>query len=149
MTDNEAAQELVDHVTMLAKFSPITKFIIEHGRMMPEMSPLHAGFKRGALGDCYMNAGRTSWGHPDLRYVEGYAVPGTVAFPMMHAWLIDPEGRVIDPTWEDGAAYFGVVIPSEAYSECLMRLGYWGVFDNLWLAPELLKVLEDSLEVMS
>ena len=142
----EAEDDLINYVTTLARFSAPAKFILEHGYFYDEMSPLHASFKRGALGDCYMNAGRAAWDNPDLRYVEGYAVPGTVAFPMMHAWLIDLDGRVIDPTWANGAAYFGVVIPSDAYSECLMRLGYWGVLDNLWMAPELLEALEKSLE---
>jgi hypothetical protein len=143
-----AADDLLDYVITLSRFSPTTAFILKHGRVMNVISPLHATVERGALGDCYMNAGQLAWG-TNVQYVEGYAVPASVAFPMMHAWLLDPEGRVIDPTWEDGAAYFGVVIPNEAYSQCLMRTGYWGVFDNLWLAPELIKVLEKSLEVTS
>lgn len=142
----EAEDDLINYVTALARFSAPAAFILKHGDIMDRVSARPRNFKRGALGDCYMNAGRIAWDNPDLRYVEGYAVPGTVAFPMMHAWLIDPDGRVIDPTWENGAAYFGVVIPNEAYSECLMRLGYWGVFDNLWMAPKLLEVIEKSLE---
>lgn len=140
-----ASDQLKAFVTSLATISGTTKFVLENGSVMGEFSPEHADFPRGAMGDCYMNAGREIHRRSDLRYVEGYAVPGTVPMPMMHAWLVDAEGRVIDPTWPDGVAYYGVIIPSDVLSECLMALGYWGVFDNLWMKPELLDLIKEGV----
>lgn len=49
-----------------------------------------------------------------LRYVEGFA---TRYITCDHAWCIDADGTVVDPTWAElegeikPSAYFGVVIP--------------------------------------
>jgi hypothetical protein len=137
---------LTAHVTMLAEIGgPIPKLLLTHGRLMNEKSPEHEDFTRGALGECYMNAGRALHTHPHLHYVEGYAVPGNIPFPMMHAWLVDDEGRVIDPTWEDGAAYFGMIIGRHTVMEITMQTGYWGILDNLWMRRDLYETLAESL----
>jgi hypothetical protein len=141
-TDN--ADALVRYMEMIAPYAEVTKFILDNGTAMTEFSALHADFKRGELGECYSNAGRIANGK-GLRYVEGYAVPSTVPLPMMHAWLIDEQGRIIDPTWEDGNAYYGVVIPHTTMWEILGRLKYWGIFDNLWLDKEAVSILQDAV----
>lgn len=138
------AEQLTQHLELLARYSDVTKFILEHGELMAEFSPQHADFPRGQMGECYSNAGRAANGKR-LRYVEGYAVPGTIPFPMMHAWLVDEEGRIIDPTWPDGAAYYGVIIPRDAMWEILMRTQVWGIFDNLWLDKEAFSILQDAV----
>lgn len=47
--------------------------------------------------ECYTNAQTLATAHPELTYVEGYALASTM--PVNHAWLIDPLGTIIDPTW--------------------------------------------------
>ena len=40
-----------------------------------------------------------------VAYVEGMALS---VIPVEHAWCVDPDDRVVDPTWEGGgSAYFG------------------------------------------
>jgi hypothetical protein len=141
----ESSKGVVAFLDALAQISPVSAFIRDHGVLMEEFSSEHAEFRRGKLGDCYMNAGRVVYDRPDLRYVEGYAVPGNIGIPLMHAWLVDEDGRVIDPTWADGAAYYGVIIPKDVYSACLMGLGYWGIFDNLWMKPGLLDLIKEAV----
>jgi hypothetical protein len=144
LTTTEGSEALVRHLELLAQYGEVTKFILDHGSLMTEFSPQHAEFPRGPMGECYSNAGRAASG-TRLRYVEGYAVPSTIPFPMMHAWLIDEEGRIIDPTWESAAAYYGVVIPTATMWEILMRTEVWGIFDNLWLDKEAFGILQDAV----
>jgi len=139
-----STEELTRHLELLAKYSDVTKFVLEHGKLMNEFSPQHATFPRGPMGECYSNAGRIANGK-GLRYVEGYAVPSTFPLPMSHAWLIDEKGRIIDPTWEDGAAYYGVVIPNDAMWEILARTEVWGILDNLWMNKEAFSILQDAV----
>mgnify|MGYP001012730423 FL=1 len=58
---------------------------------------------------CFVNAARLAATRRDeLQYVEGWAW-GKV--PLHHAWCVDRDGNVVDPTWEPDPlldAYFGV-----------------------------------------
>ncbi len=40
-----------------------------------------------------------------------YAMDAELPIPMQHAWLVDADNKVIDPTWRDVAdnLYFGIV----------------------------------------
>lgn len=136
---------LTDYVATMSKFSGVAGLLVEFGKPYTDFALEHDLIRRGELGECYANAGRMAMDNRRLRYVEGYAVPATVAFPMMHAWLIDDDDKIIDPTWDNARAYFGVVIPRDIYSELLMRTGYWGVLDNLWLDRDAVGILREGL----
>ena len=87
---------------------------------------------RGELGDCYYNA----WTLAEARnweYAEGYATTTELGVPLMHAWCIDDEGRVVDPTWSDGANYTGVVIPVDIVRRVMVDTEVYGVLPNLWM----------------
>lgn len=62
---------------------------------------------------CFLNCGVIACTRMDLRYYEGYALN---MIPVEHAWLIAPDGRIIDPTWslletDRVGDYFGMEIP--------------------------------------
>ncbi|WP_416963450.1 hypothetical protein [Streptomyces sp. Agncl-13] len=64
---------------------------------------------------CYSNAARYALAHRDegLVYAEGFALTHAefdVYLP--HAWIVRPDGTVLDPTWDDapGRAYVGIPI---------------------------------------
>ncbi|MFK0288439.1 hypothetical protein ACIQVL_49395 [Streptomyces sp. NPDC090499] len=64
---------------------------------------------------CYSNAARYALSHRDegLVYAEGFALTHhefDVSLP--HAWVVRPDGTVLDPTWDDqpGRAYVGIAI---------------------------------------
>jgi hypothetical protein len=88
-------------------------FVLHHGRYW-RGQPLPENYRAGKMGRCGINATRLARRRADLIFVEGYAVPfnpvGTELLgPLGHAWVVDGEGRVIDPTWPAGAReYFGV-----------------------------------------
>jgi hypothetical protein len=120
--------------------------------------PLPSGFTLGTVGQCFANAGSLALNNPSLTYVEGLADCGFL--PTAHAWCVDAEGRVIDPTWRDcaTASYFGIPVQWDALHEHLDHTGYWGLFDGAlprrlldgrldefvhqdWITPEMLQLL--------
>lgn len=46
---------------------------------------------------CYYNAWTVATCEPGWTYVEGYALLSTL--PLSHAWLLSPDGDLVDPTW--------------------------------------------------
>lgn len=96
-----------------------SSFVIDHGRHWQSAALIDFNFpiRQGERKQCFSNSQklleRLERKHPgEFTYVEGYACPGdlNIAFPMLHAWLADREGRVIDCTWNkpDLGVYFGV-----------------------------------------
>jgi len=84
-------------------------FILRHGRAF-EWRALPRGVGMGSPRLCFDNATRLALRAPRrYTYTEGYAINRLVAGnPVAHAWCIDQEGFVVDRTWDNGAAYFGV-----------------------------------------
>lgn len=54
------------------------------------------GFKRMKQHECYRNALILALQNSGLTYCEGYAES---VIPIEHAWCLDQEGNVVDPTW--------------------------------------------------
>ncbi|HNI35842.1 MAG TPA: hypothetical protein PLV93_10605 [Microthrixaceae bacterium] len=81
--------------------------------------------------ECFRNAGLAAQEHESLRYAEGFAFPAVVRMPMAHAWLIDEAGEVVDPTWSDGADYFGIIVPTDRMTALTVETGMWGVLGSL------------------
>lgn len=112
-------------------YTPID-YILEHGQSWgPRIFPKH--IEQGPERECFRTSALLATEHPELRYVEGYA---TAIIPTEHAWLVDSNGNVIDPTW--GAEYskgrcphdyFGVAIPIETVLKICLKTRRYGVFD--------------------
>jgi hypothetical protein len=97
--------------------------------------------KRGKQKACFENAGQLALaGWP---YAEGYAVRPSLGIPLPHAWVLDGEGRVVDPTWEhpETCHYMGIVVPHDAYLKALVRNRVWGVLDT-GLGPDMQLIRE-------
>lgn len=92
------------------------EFIALYGREWKwEPKPKH--IRAGTIKQCFDNAYQLARRNPELTYVEGYAC-GLI--PVHHAWVVTPEGIVIDHTWkeegrwtQDERAYFGVAFPTD------------------------------------
>ena len=85
----------------------------------------------GEAKQCYANAGKLALANPSLVYCEGFAVSKGL-FPLHHAWCIDCNGNVIDPTWPRGSGqeFFGLALQSEFLHLYLARVGVWGIFSE-------------------
>jgi hypothetical protein len=98
----------------------------------------------GRAKECFMNAASAVVfeSSTDLRYVEGYAAS---IIPIHHAWLVTPNGEVIDPTWagqishgvtmSPGSEYFGIAFDTDWLRAHLLRTEVWGVFQGIGEAP--------------
>jgi hypothetical protein len=131
--------ETRDYIEMLAKFReenmPTTKlkyngieaFVLAHGRDMGDMAPLPEDVGNGTKKECFKNAMELAM-ERGWTYCEGYA---SSAIPTMHAWCLDDEGNVIDPTWDEGRDYIGVEIPTDYALKTILRRGAYGVIENM------------------
>lgn len=122
------------------------EFIHLHGKPQEVGdTPFH---ELGMMGRCYQNAAT----HMSERfiYTEGFAFkPGL--FPLAHAWLTGPDGKVYDPTWghEPDSQYFGVQFREDFVLDMMFRTGYHSIFESLYLLKmnreELMTYLESGI----
>lgn len=126
--------EITDYLRQIAAIEGGTRafatFILEHGREW-ESQRLPAGYPAGIPRGCFGNSQKILFSKAAQRdglvYVEGYACSGSLGFPFPteHAWLVDPEGRVVDSTWEDPeiSTYFGVPFNPEYVARTVRQAG--------------------------
>jgi len=101
--------------------------------------------KRGKIKECFKNAFYLADYNPDLTYVEGYAIFSGIGLPVLHAWCVDKDGKVYDPTWKTlGDEYFGVKFDIEFVRKTILARRRFGVIDNFEKEFPLLKGEEES-----
>jgi hypothetical protein len=107
------------------------EFVLRHGKFhepqwLPDLYELHAP------NSCFGNATLLAVTHR-LRYVEGFAMPAQSNYVAHHAWCLDDDARVIDPTWGFGRAYFGVVFDRAFACRLVGRVpNAMGLTANVW-----------------
>jgi hypothetical protein len=98
--------------------SDLNRFLLAHGKAyVPSERP--DGVEPGVRHFTFRNAYRLARARPDLSYCEGFTLPrGFTDLPNRHAWCIDADDRVVDPSplWADPGkplreCYFGIAIP--------------------------------------
>lgn len=107
------------------KKAPFYSLILDVGRAwLPQERPIN--IRPMQMKQCFRNAGTLALEHKNLTYVEGIAVS---IIPIHHAWCIDEQGRVVDPTWQDSdqCLYLGIAFETEFMRECVIDSGHWGL----------------------
>lgn len=146
------SEQYLDMVQQMVKNSPMhgRKFynadaaIRARGKRWPNVSSdLPPDIERGQMGDCYSNALNAALGSRGRYiYVEGYANAGF--FPMRHAWVVDGNGTVYDPTWPDGEDYYGIPFETQWLLSYISETGFYSVF-GYDIAPKgLIDILVDD-----
>lgn len=107
----------------------VQRFLLKHGRSFAfdNKSFTEAGEQQM----CYKNAAEAVlWDDADdLIYCEGMV---DAIIPIDHAWLIDKNGKVIDPTLRNTGhinGYFGVPFKREFLRKTVLNNKRYGVFD--------------------
>jgi len=85
-----------------------------------ESLPVHVA--RGEPRQCFYNAFVAMMDNDGLTYCEGFAC-GDSEFAHLHAWCIDEDGVVVDPTWESGVEYVGVPFSSSFVLKSVLKSG--------------------------
>lgn len=90
--------------------------LLRYGKTFEPADTNPVWLTRGPAKQCFDNAtqvliSRLAAGDTTVRYAEGYAMDAELPIPMQHAWLVDADDQVVDPTWHDAAEnlYFGIV----------------------------------------
>jgi hypothetical protein len=86
---------------------------------------------------CFMNCFELAGMMDDLTYCEGFVLLASLPIPIHHAWCVDEEGRVVEPTITEALeelTFFGVRLPfgavnevvedTETYSVLFKRFGH-------------------------
>lgn len=126
-----SAQYMADYLEAFLKLGHLgTAYRVQHG-ILCRAAPLPSDVPAGAKQMCYQNAGMLAAERDDLTYVEGWALGD--AFVTEHAWCIDENRNVIDPTWDtpENAVYFGVPVDTEFMTMATLKSKLWGLFHNM------------------
>jgi hypothetical protein len=119
------------------KYAGMEDMVLKHGQFFEppkKGDKLPKGCQKGEAKDCYRNSMNNMMMNPDdYTYVEGYATIDIMSgFGISHAWLVDKEGNVIDPTWEPGVgtSYFGIKLNKDFVLDTILRTEMAGVIVN-------------------
>jgi len=110
----------------MAVAAGVARYLLEHGRAFAP-SPRPKGYRQMKQKACFRNAGVLA-DKRGLTYCEGVARDAmTHGGWVAHAWCVDSNDRLIDPTWDpEGVAYFGVTIDAGKLTEVVLATGSWG-----------------------
>ena len=89
------------------------RFVLKHGYEFSEVIELPTHVRRGENQMCFGNAALEAIAFPDeFIYTEGYAYIEGIPLTILHGWLTDRQGRVVDPTWgtDKKVDYYGVLV---------------------------------------
>jgi hypothetical protein len=95
--------------------------LLKYGRGYSSIGRKPEWLRVGSKRQCFKNATLCALARNDVFYAEGYAIDPYFPVPIQHAWLVDPAGRVIDPTWRQNKdhIYFGMAFQREFVAQQL------------------------------
>jgi len=109
-------------------YRSIGEFILKNGICYSQISKKK--YPKGATKQCFRNAYKLAERDDGLTYVEGYALTSNIPIPLMHAWVVDKDGAVIDNTWRPvGVEYFGVPFDIQYVNKIIFEREKYGVID--------------------
>lgn len=139
MSVDQRNAEIAEYLRITAELIPngLNAWILQNGRAFtPAKRP--RGVRKLRNGLCYKHAAHLAIRNPDrYTYVEGY---GLSVIPVQHAWCVDADGNVVDPTWKnpEDRGYFGVKFKVETLERYLVQQGVYGLLCTPSTAGEII-----------
>jgi hypothetical protein len=147
-------EELIDHVDFLRSTEPTfghATALAKYGRKFLPRPHRPDWLLLGQKRACFVNAASYAMVRDDVLYAEGYAMEPDIPIPIQHAWLVDRNGAVIDPTWDDTSehVYLGIAFKRSFVSELLAsNKNEPGILVNMHLLRQRLRTpdaVEDAI----
>lgn len=91
-------------------YSCYEELVLERGRGF-EYNSYPDNLEIGVSGHCHYNCLELLNIYPEFIYCEGYGFPKRIGIGLSHAWLIDKNNKIVDPTpsWhEPETVYYGI-----------------------------------------
>lgn len=103
------------------------QFVLDHGKEYTGRR-LPSDYRQRTPKECFKNAAELAL-ETGLTYVEGFLFRFV---PIHHAWCIDENGNVIDPTVMDpqDCEYLGVPYDLDFVLDFITKAGYYGIMFN-------------------
>lgn len=123
------------------QYRSVEALVLAHGRFVNVSLTTAITYPRGRQRECFRNACLLAESAGAV-YVEGYALAqiDDGAFHVAHAWCIDSDGALLEPTWlQPGVAYLGVPLRLSFVKETILRRNRYGVLDAYDLGWPLLR----------
>lgn len=99
-------------------------FILQEGR---KWKPGNVCWSKGRSA-CYVHAGKAAMRNRNYTYVEGFAA---LYFPVPHAWIVGPDGLVIETTWSTmGTSYYGIPFRTDYIRQQFKANGHYAMIDQ-------------------
>ena len=115
------------------------KYVLLNGRFFTSQRfPAIYGNCKRTPKQGFDNAFKLAKRHPELRYAEGHGLTW-MGLVTLHAWCVDPDLRVVDPTRRNQGRYYGVTYDLEFVQKVRERTGMDSVIDNWTEAFPLLR----------
>ena len=110
------------------------QFVLKNGKQWQNGHALPKDVEPMKEKQCFMNAAKMATESERFIYCEGYALS---IIPVMHAWCLDKDGNVIDPTWaslpfEKGREYFGIAIKTSYVIHYFLETERCGSLIDAW-----------------
>ena len=126
--------ELIENINTRNSFRYKSNYrlILETGK--PFLNRIETPPFKGKPKSCFENCLQGLWNYPELHYCEGFAVTDNVSLAASHAWLLNDNSEVVDPTWTGemftGCTYFGVVFNTDFVVSFAAKTKRYGILEN-------------------
>lgn len=107
------------------------RFILDNGFTF-NASALPNEYEHRTQKECFKNCTHLMIEDSSLIYCEGFAHN---IIPVHHAWCVDQDGNVVDPTWKEpeNCIYHGVPFKYDFVMEAADKAQSYGIFENFHL----------------
>lgn len=104
----------------------VHSLLLKHGRAWYIGKGTFTG-RRASRKQCYMNAYALADNNQNLIYTEGWCWS---RFYLAHAWCIDQDGQVIDPTLREATGYYGIPFKWDFVRATASRTKVYGIISE-------------------